>query len=100
MSRQDTALPRGRNEDPEDETEVADQTTAPAHHSYNLRNKPRKNLAATEPKVTVPRTVVSGVNEEADHCHVGGHDGDASVPSSGAGEESEVSGVEHSVDLF
>ena len=100
MSRRRVALPKGGLDQAEGEVEDAGLWTAPARHTYNLRNRPRKNWAATEPKVAAPNATTPGVGDEADNRHVGGHGNDDSVPPSEADDESGASGAERSGDLF
>ena len=76
MSRQKAALPGGSSDRAEGEAEVAGPQIAPAHHTYNLRNRPRNDRAATEPKAVVPNATVPGAGEEADNHRVGGHGND------------------------
>ena len=100
MSRQKATLPKGGLDHAEGEVEDAGLRTAPARHTYYLRNKPRKDCAATESKVVVPNATMHGAGEEADNRHVGGHGNDDSVPPSEADDESGASGAERSGDLF
>ena len=100
MSRRKATLPKGRLDHAEFEVEDAGPRTAPPQHTYNLRNRPRKNRAAPESKVVVPNATVPGPGEEADSQHVGGHGNDDSVPPSEADDESGASGAERSGDLF
>ena len=100
MSRQKVTLPRGRADHTEGEAEVAGPRVAPPQHTYNLRNRPRKNQAATEPKVVVPNATMPGTGEEADNPHVGGHGNDDSMSPSEVDDESGASGAERSGDLF
>ena len=100
MSRQKATLPRGSSDRTEGEAEVAGPRIAPPQHTYNLRNRPRKNRAATETKVGVPNATVPGAGEEADKHHVGGHGNDDSMSPSEVDDESGASGAERSGDLF
>ena len=100
MSLEKGKLPRGRLDSTEGEVEDAGLRIIPARHTYNLRNKPRKGWAATEPKATVPSTTMPRAGEEIDCRRVGGRGGDHAAPPSEAGEGSEVSGAERSDDLF
>ena len=100
MSRQKVTLPKGSSDRTVGEAEAAGPRTAPPQHTYNLRNKPRKNWTATGPKVVVPNATMSGAGEEADNRRVGGHGNDDSVPPSEVDDESGASGAERSGDLF
>ena len=100
MSRKKATLPPEREGSTEGDADAAEQTNVPARHSYNLRNIPRKNWAATEPKVAESRSAMPGVGVGADSRSVGGHDEDNSAPPSEVGEESEASSAERSDDLF
>ena len=100
MSRKKATLPPEREGSTEGDADAAEQTDVPARHSYNLRNIPRKNWAATEPKVAESRSAMPGVGVGTDSRSVGGHDEDNSAPPSEVGEESEASSAERSDDLF
>ena len=100
MSRRKATLPEGGSGPTEGEVVDAGLRTPPARHTYNLRNRPRQNRAAAEPKVVVPNATMPGAGEEADNCHVGGHGNDDSAPPSEADDESGTSGAERSGDLF
>ena len=100
MSRQQGTLPKGSSEHAESEAEAVGPRIDPPRHTYNLRNRPRKNRAATEPKVVVPNATMPGTGEEADNPHVGGHGNDDSMSPSEVDDESGASGVERSGDLF
>jgi len=100
MSRQQGTLPKGSSEHAEGEAEAVGPRIDPPRHTYNLRNRPRKDRAATEPKAVVPNATVPGAGEEADTHDVGGQGNDDSMSPSEADDESGVSGAERSGDLF
>ena len=100
MSRRRVTPPEGGLDQAEGEVEDAGPRTAPARHTYNLRNRPRKNWAATEPKVVASSATMPGAGEEADNRHVGLHGNDDSVPPSEEDDESGASSAERSGDLF
>ena len=100
MSRQKVTLPKGSSDRTEGEAEAAGPRIAPPQHTYNLRNRPRKNRAATEPKAVVPNATMPGAGEEADNRQVGGYGNDDSAPPSEVDDESGASGAERSGDLF
>ena len=100
MSRRKATLSKGELGHTEDGAEDVGLRTAPARHTYNLRNKQRRSWAATEPKVAAPNTTTSGAGGEVDNRHVGGHGNDDSAPPSEVDDESGASGAERSGDLF
>ena len=100
MSRQKVTLPKDGADRIEGEAEAAGPRIAPPQHTYNLRNRPRKNRAAPESKVVVPNATVPGAGEEADNHHVDGHGNDDSMSPSEVDDGSGASGAERSGDLF